>query len=165
MARSLFGVLRYLRCAHEFDEARRHCVITARLPRQPDLPTRGCIAQGEHPGIAQKILRPGRQECSADACGDSGKNRLDIVGLLNHPRHETVLTAPAIDLRGQPDLFGRTLEVSIIGFADEIAAAASLLQGQAAEGQPVIVVRGLTWTAPNASIAELLRPPEEDLFL
>jgi coenzyme F420-0:L-glutamate ligase / coenzyme F420-1:gamma-L-glutamate ligase len=70
-----------------------------------------------------------------------------------------------VDLRGQPDLFGRTLEVSIIGFADEIAAAASLLQGQAAEGQPVIVVRGLSWTAPDASIAELVRPPEEDLFL
>jgi coenzyme F420-0:L-glutamate ligase/coenzyme F420-1:gamma-L-glutamate ligase len=70
-----------------------------------------------------------------------------------------------IDLRGQPDLFGRILEVSIIGFADEIAAAASLLQGQAAEGQPVIVVRGLTWTAPDATIAELVRPPEEDLFL
>jgi coenzyme F420-0:L-glutamate ligase/coenzyme F420-1:gamma-L-glutamate ligase len=70
-----------------------------------------------------------------------------------------------IDLRGQPDLFGRILEVSIIGFADEIAAAASLLQGQAAEGQPVVVVRGLTWTAPDASIAELVRPPEEDLFL
>jgi coenzyme F420-0:L-glutamate ligase/coenzyme F420-1:gamma-L-glutamate ligase len=70
-----------------------------------------------------------------------------------------------IDLRGQPDLFGRILEVSIIGFADEIAAAASLLQGQAAEGQPVVVVRGLTWSAPDARIAELLRPPEEDLFL
>jgi coenzyme F420-0:L-glutamate ligase/coenzyme F420-1:gamma-L-glutamate ligase len=70
-----------------------------------------------------------------------------------------------IDLRGQPDLFGRILEVSIIGFADEIAAAASLLQGQAAEGQPVIVVRGLTWSAPDASVAELVRPPEEDLFL
>jgi coenzyme F420-0:L-glutamate ligase / coenzyme F420-1:gamma-L-glutamate ligase len=70
-----------------------------------------------------------------------------------------------IDLRGQPDLFGRILEVSIIGFADEIAAAASLLQGQAAEGQPVIVVRGLTWTAPDASVAELVRPPQEDLFL
>jgi len=70
-----------------------------------------------------------------------------------------------IDLRGEPDLFGRILEVSIIGFADEIAAAASLLQGQAAEGQPVIVVRGLTWTAPDAPIAELVRPPEEDLFL
>lgn len=69
-----------------------------------------------------------------------------------------------IDLRGQPDLFGRTLEVSIIGFADEIAAAASLLQGQAAEAQPVVVVRGLTWTAPDAPVADMIRPPEEDLF-
>jgi coenzyme F420-0:L-glutamate ligase/coenzyme F420-1:gamma-L-glutamate ligase len=69
-----------------------------------------------------------------------------------------------IDLRGQPDLFGRILEVSIIGFADEIAAAASLLQGQAAEGQPVVVVRGLTWSAPEAPVSDLVRPPEEDLF-
>jgi len=70
-----------------------------------------------------------------------------------------------IDLRGQPDLFGRTLEVSIVGFADEIAAAASLLQGQAAEAQPVVVLRGLTWSAPDAPVAEVVRPPEEDLFL
>jgi coenzyme F420-0:L-glutamate ligase/coenzyme F420-1:gamma-L-glutamate ligase len=69
-----------------------------------------------------------------------------------------------IDLRGQPDLFGRILEVSIIGFADEIAAAASLLQGQAAEAQPVVVVRGLTWHAPNMPVADVIRPPEEDLF-
>jgi coenzyme F420-0:L-glutamate ligase/coenzyme F420-1:gamma-L-glutamate ligase len=69
-----------------------------------------------------------------------------------------------IDLRGQPDLFGRTLEVSIIGFADEIAAAASLLQGQAAEAQPVVLVRGLDWSAPHAPAAELIRPHAEDLF-
>jgi coenzyme F420-0:L-glutamate ligase/coenzyme F420-1:gamma-L-glutamate ligase len=69
-----------------------------------------------------------------------------------------------IDLRGSPDLFGRTLEVSMIGFADEIAAAASLLQGQAAEARPVVVVRGLTWTAPESPAAELVRPPAEDLF-
>src|SRR5580704_892460 len=69
-----------------------------------------------------------------------------------------------IDLRGQPDLFGRKLEVSIVGFADEIAAAASLLQGQAAEAQPVVVVRGLTWRAPNVPVADVIRPPEEDLF-
>ncbi|MGE4047648.1 MAG: coenzyme F420-0:L-glutamate ligase [Acetobacteraceae bacterium] len=69
-----------------------------------------------------------------------------------------------IDLRGQPDLFGRTLEVSIIGFADEVAAAASLLQGQAAEGRPVIVVRGLRWTAQETPISEVVRPAEEDLF-
>jgi coenzyme F420-0:L-glutamate ligase/coenzyme F420-1:gamma-L-glutamate ligase len=69
-----------------------------------------------------------------------------------------------IDLRGQPDLFGRTLEVSIIGFADEIAAAASLLQGQAAEAQPVVLVRGLAWSAPITPAAVLVRSPEEDLF-
>ena len=69
-----------------------------------------------------------------------------------------------IDLRGQLDLFGRKLEVSIIGFADEIAAAASLLQGQAAEAQPVVVLRGLTWTAPDTPVAEVIRPAEEDLF-
>jgi coenzyme F420-0:L-glutamate ligase/coenzyme F420-1:gamma-L-glutamate ligase len=40
-----------------------------------------------------------------------------------------------------------------------------LLQGQAAEGQPVVIVRGLSWTAPDANVAELIRPPEEDLFL
>ncbi len=69
-----------------------------------------------------------------------------------------------IDLRGSPDLFGRTLEVSIIGFADEIAAAASLLQGQAAEARPVILAHGLTWTAPETPAAELIRPANEDLF-
>src|SRR5271165_4799727 len=69
-----------------------------------------------------------------------------------------------IDLRGQPDLFGRILEVSVIGFADEIAAAASLLQGQAAEAQPVVLVRGLNWSAPTAPAADLVRPLEEDLF-
>ena len=69
-----------------------------------------------------------------------------------------------IDMRGQPDLFGRILEVTVIGYADEIAAAAGLLQGQAAEAQPVVIVRGLTWTAPDAPVNELVRPPEEDLF-
>jgi coenzyme F420-0:L-glutamate ligase / coenzyme F420-1:gamma-L-glutamate ligase len=69
-----------------------------------------------------------------------------------------------IDLRGQPDLFGRILEVSIIGFADEIAAAASLLQGQADEAQPVVILRGLTWNAPNCPVSDVVRPPEEDLF-
>jgi coenzyme F420-0:L-glutamate ligase / coenzyme F420-1:gamma-L-glutamate ligase len=69
-----------------------------------------------------------------------------------------------IDLRGCPDLFGRTLEVSILGFADEIAAAASLLQGQADEAQPVVVIRGLSWKAPDAPAAALVRSPDEDLF-
>jgi coenzyme F420-0:L-glutamate ligase/coenzyme F420-1:gamma-L-glutamate ligase len=69
-----------------------------------------------------------------------------------------------LDLRGQPDLFGRKLEVSIIGLADEIAAAASLLMGQAAEAQPAVLVQGLTWSAPSTQAAELIRPEREDLF-
>ena len=70
-----------------------------------------------------------------------------------------------IDLRGQPDLFGRTLEVSIIGFADEIAAAASLLQGQAAEAQPVVLVRGLDLVrARSRRPRNWCGRREEDLF-
>jgi coenzyme F420-0:L-glutamate ligase/coenzyme F420-1:gamma-L-glutamate ligase len=69
-----------------------------------------------------------------------------------------------LDLRGNPDLFGRTLQVSITGFADEIAAAASLVMGQGDEAQPVVLVRGLTWKAPANPAAELVRPAAEDLF-
>ena len=69
-----------------------------------------------------------------------------------------------IDWRGHPDLFGRKLEVTETGFADEITAAASLVQGQADEGTPIALVRGLTWSAPDAPAAALVRPPEYDLF-
>jgi coenzyme F420-0:L-glutamate ligase / coenzyme F420-1:gamma-L-glutamate ligase len=69
-----------------------------------------------------------------------------------------------IDWRGQPDLFGRTLEVTETGFADEIAAAASLVMGQADEAVPIALVRGLSWTAPEAPASDLVRPPEHDLF-
>jgi coenzyme F420-0:L-glutamate ligase / coenzyme F420-1:gamma-L-glutamate ligase len=69
-----------------------------------------------------------------------------------------------LDLRGNPDLFGRTLQVSITGFADEIAAAASLVMGQGDEAQPVVLVRGLAWKAPANPAAELVRPASEDLF-
>jgi coenzyme F420-0:L-glutamate ligase/coenzyme F420-1:gamma-L-glutamate ligase len=69
-----------------------------------------------------------------------------------------------IDLRGRPDLFGRKLEVSVIGFADEIAAAASLVMGQADEAAPVVLIRGLRWSAPESTAASIVRSPNEDLF-
>jgi coenzyme F420-0:L-glutamate ligase/coenzyme F420-1:gamma-L-glutamate ligase len=69
-----------------------------------------------------------------------------------------------LDLRGNPDLFGRTLQVSISGFADEIASAASLVMGQGDEAQPVVLVRGLGWTAAANPAHELVRPASEDLF-
>lgn len=69
-----------------------------------------------------------------------------------------------LDLRGNPDLFGRTLQVSISGFADEIAAAASLVMGQGDEAQPVVLVRGLSWNAPANPASNLVRPAAEDMF-
>ncbi|MBI3197511.1 MAG: coenzyme F420-0:L-glutamate ligase [Rhodospirillales bacterium] len=69
-----------------------------------------------------------------------------------------------LDLRGNPDLFGRALQVSITGFADEIAAAASLVMGQGNEAQPVVLMRGLTWNVPANPASELVRPAAEDMF-
>ena len=76
-----------------------------------------------------------------------------------------VAGVPALrDLRGQADLFGRKLQVSVVGFADEIAAAASLIMGQAAEKLPVVLVRGLAWTETPTPAQSVVRPAAEDLF-
>jgi coenzyme F420-0:L-glutamate ligase / coenzyme F420-1:gamma-L-glutamate ligase len=98
-----------------------------------------------------------------------------------------------LDLRGRADLFGRALRVTLVAHADEIAAAASLLMGQANEARPVVLVRGLAAVLgagrtvqpagaqrpdaplPDAHPAEaalpealpaaaLIRPPQQDLF-
>lgn len=69
-----------------------------------------------------------------------------------------------LDLRGRPDLAGFRLQVTQVGLADELAAAASALAGQADEARPVIHVRGLPHALREGSLAELLRPLENDLF-
>lgn len=69
-----------------------------------------------------------------------------------------------IDLRGHPDLHGRKLETSELGFADEVAAAASLVMGQADEGRPVVLVRGVGYDRREGKAAELIRPKHMDLF-
>jgi coenzyme F420-0:L-glutamate ligase/coenzyme F420-1:gamma-L-glutamate ligase len=68
------------------------------------------------------------------------------------------------DKRGQPDLFGRRLATTVIGTGDEIAAAASLLMGQADEGQPIVIVRGWPLSEQPCPAARLIRAPDEDLF-
>lgn len=68
------------------------------------------------------------------------------------------------DLRGQQDLFGISLKSSILGRGDEIAAAASVMMGQADEGRPLVVVRGLPDKLPHHDAARLIRPVQEDLF-
>jgi coenzyme F420-0:L-glutamate ligase/coenzyme F420-1:gamma-L-glutamate ligase len=68
------------------------------------------------------------------------------------------------DRRGEPDLSGRRLEVTEVGFADAAAAAAVLVMGEGAEGRPAVLVRGLSWTAPDGPAQELVRPKAIDLF-
>lgn len=72
--------------------------------------------------------------------------------------------ATVVDMYGHPDLDGRPLQATTIGVADELASAASLLMGQAAEGRPVVVVRGMTLPHVAGSAADLIRPADQDLF-
>jgi coenzyme F420-0:L-glutamate ligase / coenzyme F420-1:gamma-L-glutamate ligase len=69
-----------------------------------------------------------------------------------------------IDLRGTPDLFGRVLKTTDLGLADEVAAAASLLMGQAGEGCPAVLMRGVPYARRDGKAAELLRPKAMDFF-
>ena len=69
-----------------------------------------------------------------------------------------------LDLRGHLDLFGEPLLVSEEAVADELAAAASLLQNQAAEGRPVVLIRGYTPSALPSPASSLIRPKAKDLF-
>jgi coenzyme F420-0:L-glutamate ligase/coenzyme F420-1:gamma-L-glutamate ligase len=69
-----------------------------------------------------------------------------------------------VDMRGQTDREGRVLVSTEVGQADEIAAAASLLMGQAAEGRPVIIVRGLQAVRGDGRAVDSIRPPDKDLF-
>jgi len=104
----------------------------------------------------------------------TGGARLGVLIIDSHGRAWRFGTAgvaigvsgfPALlDLRGRPDLFGYILQVTQVGLADEVAAAASALMGQADEGRPVIHVRGLPYPLREGSVSELIRPSEEDLF-
>ncbi len=69
-----------------------------------------------------------------------------------------------VDLRGTIDLFGYELQVTEVGAADELAAAASLMMGQVAEGTPVVHVCGFPYPLREADFNEILRPEEKDMF-
>jgi coenzyme F420-0:L-glutamate ligase / coenzyme F420-1:gamma-L-glutamate ligase len=69
-----------------------------------------------------------------------------------------------IDRRGELDRDGRALEVTEVALADALAAGAGLVMGEAGEGRPVVVARGLSASTAERGAAALLRPKEEDLF-
>ncbi|MBV9970585.1 MAG: coenzyme F420-0:L-glutamate ligase, partial [Xanthobacteraceae bacterium] len=130
-------------------DGRDHVLL---LPRDPD---RSCAelrravaaATGVEVGvmIIDSIGRAWRNGTIGTAIGVAG-----LPGLL--------------DLRGTPDLFGRPLETTEVGFADELAAAASLVMGQAGEGTPVVLARGIGNRRRDGTARELVRAREKDLF-
>ena len=129
-------------------------------------------------GSQRVLLLPENPDRSAETLrrGLKGLIGVDVAVVINDSfgrpwRQGTASVAigaaglPAlIDLRGRLDLFGRRLEVSVVGFADEVAASASLLMGQADEAVPAVLIRGLRWIAPESTAASIIRPPNEDLF-
>jgi coenzyme F420-0:L-glutamate ligase/coenzyme F420-1:gamma-L-glutamate ligase len=120
----------------------------------------------QNPDRSADILRLGLQE-------ETG-TRLGVMIIDSHGRawrQGTVGVAIGlsgmpglVDLRGTLDLFDYTLHITTVGAADELAAAASLVMGQAAEGTPAVHVRGFPYPLRDGSLGELLRPKEQDLF-
>lgn len=124
------------------------------LPKDPDLSARVIAAHlrqhtGFHLGvvITDTMGRPWRMGVTDVAIGSAG------VGVLD-------------DHTGRVDSFGRTLEMTVIAVADEIAAAADLVKGKTSD-RPVAIVRGLAHyvsTDLDAGCSQLIRPIDEDLF-
>jgi coenzyme F420-0:L-glutamate ligase/coenzyme F420-1:gamma-L-glutamate ligase len=122
------------------------------LPRDPDasaeeLRTALRHLRGVEPGIiiSDSFGRPWRNGVTNVALGAAGVPAL-------------------VDRRGDPDLYGRPLQVTEVAWADAVAAAAGLMMGEAAEGSPVVLARGVTMRAPVRSANSLIRPLDEDLF-
>jgi len=124
------------------------------------------------------LLLPENPDASATRLRDRlrGRAGVDIGVIINDSfgrawRLGTIGTAIGVaglpgllDLRGMPDRTGRALQVTDVGVADEVAAASSLLMGQAAEGRPIVLVRGFPYARREGSAAELVRPAAQDLF-
>ncbi len=69
-----------------------------------------------------------------------------------------------VDMRGEEDLFDYKLRATFIAVADELAAGASLVMGQAREGIPIVLARGFPYSLCETGLSELIRSKKRDLF-
>ncbi len=122
------------------------------LPEDPDASSAALrVALHERFGVDIAVV-------VSDSAGRAWRN--GVVGLALG-----AAGLPALqDLRGRNDLEGRPLEVTQVGLADEIASAAELLMGEADEGRPAVLVRGVRWRESPVMAAALIRDRELDLF-
>jgi coenzyme F420-0:L-glutamate ligase/coenzyme F420-1:gamma-L-glutamate ligase len=137
---------------------------------------RSNVAQGNED--EQVLLLPLDPDASAAALRQAIADRLGVeVGVVITDSHGRpfrlgtvgvaigVAGLPALwDRRGEPDLYGYQLQHTDVAVADEIAAAAGLLMGQASEGIPLVLVRGLQFRAAPGQATDLVRPKEMDLY-
>jgi coenzyme F420-0:L-glutamate ligase / coenzyme F420-1:gamma-L-glutamate ligase len=70
---------------------------------------------------------------------------------------------PIRDYRGSKDMYRRTLQVTEIAVADELASAAELVMNKA-DKVPAAIVRGYKAPKGRGRVGDLLRPEEFDLF-
>jgi coenzyme F420-0:L-glutamate ligase/coenzyme F420-1:gamma-L-glutamate ligase len=93
-----------------------------------------------------------------DSHGRAWRNGITgaVIGLAGIPG--------LVDLRGTPDLYGYELRITQVAAADELAAAGSLVMGQASEGTPVVHARGFPYQLREGSVTELIRDKDQDLF-
>jgi coenzyme F420-0:L-glutamate ligase len=70
---------------------------------------------------------------------------------------------PILDLKGTTDMHGRTLEVTEVAIADELAAAAELAMGKST-GVAAALIRGVAYEPSLGRASDLIRPPDEDMF-
>ncbi len=123
-----------------------------KLPQDPDLSARRLRSALES-ATGQRLA-----VVINDSWGRAWRN-----GTIGHA--VGVAGLPALwDRRGETDMYGRELRVTQIGYADEIAAAASLVMGAAAERQPVVIVRGLVTPDEDGNSRDLVRDKSRDLF-
>ncbi len=126
------------------------CLIT--LPRNPDKSAeaiRQSLLKSSHYDITVIISdthgRPWRRGAVNVAVGIAGMS-------------------PYTTNRGKEDLYGRPLRSSQVCLADELAAAAELVMGQADEGVPVVLIRGVELEEGPGTAKSIMRPEEENLF-
>jgi coenzyme F420-0:L-glutamate ligase/coenzyme F420-1:gamma-L-glutamate ligase len=133
------------------DHANGECALL--LPEDPDLSAaalRKALEKktGKRLGVivSDSMNRPWRLGTLGYAIGSAGITVLD-------------------DRRGQKDLFGRELVVTMSNRADAIATAAMLVMGETTERVPVAIVRGLPACDNTQTARDSIRPRSEDLFL
>jgi coenzyme F420-0:L-glutamate ligase/coenzyme F420-1:gamma-L-glutamate ligase len=133
---------------------------------------------GKADGEERVLLLPEDCDASAATLREGLRRRLECdIGVVIADsfgrawRNGTIGTAIGLagvpglrDMRGMPDRNGRVLVATEVAIADELAAAASLLMGQADESLPVVHVRGFPLALRSSSVKELIRDRKMDLF-